>query len=130
MYSFAVEDVDIWKKAEKVLNDGEVCWSDGLNFHQFLDCLGRIALVAFASSERLNHDEMYPKIQDKFQGLLSSYMGLLDQKHWNMICRSQLLRCKELEVEDLADVFSGLTSPVSSMSYEATNRLGVVGELC
>ena len=87
-----------WEKAEVAMSDlginaKEPLPSHGINFSQFLDCLGRIAFSAFSDKDdTTSYDQIYPEGIDKIKALLITHMGLTDNKYWQNIQRNHKIK--------------------------------------
>ena len=84
-----------WDRAlEWAAAEGDDCWekiSCGLNFMQFLDFLGKAALVAYSSPR---FAAVFPSPAKKVDHFLSAQMGLVDSNRWLAKVDSRVLALK------------------------------------
>ena len=91
---WAAQECDKW---------GEV--TQGLNFMQFLDFIGKAALVAYSSED---FDAVLPTPKDKIEHFLHAQLGLLDQRRWMPKVEGRVHALKSLvkEIQDKQRIIS------------------------
>eukprot|EP00981_Chlorochromonas_danica_P010625 scaffold3290_cov165-Ochromonas_danica.AAC.68 len=72
----------------------------GINFVQFIDCLGKIGLIGYSSPY---FQEMLPTPPEKVEHFLSAYLGLSDKRRWQQKV--------EKKVQAMKAVIAQLTAP-------------------
>eukprot|EP01031_Cornospumella_fuschlensis_P039340 gene39340-47885_t len=52
----------------------------GLNFMQFVDCIGKMGLIGYSAAY---FNEMLPSVPEKMSHFLSAFLGLTDRRKWH-----------------------------------------------
>lgn len=76
------KDLDSWNTVNNWCNVGlNQTWeiNAGLNFMQFLDCLGKCGCVAYVDSM---YKDALPTLKSKIQHFLTAHLGLTDPRKW------------------------------------------------
>lgn len=85
-----------WTTQDERLNEWNIVF--GINFMQFVDCLGKLGIVAY--SEQLFH-EMLPTNNDKIEHFFSAFLGLTDERKWLKRVDNKLKKAKMI-IKELA----------------------------
>ncbi len=78
------KELDSWNTVNNWCNVGlNQTWeiNAGLNFMQFLDCLGKCGCVAYADSI---YKDALPTLKTKIQHFLTAHLGLTDSRKWKL----------------------------------------------